>query len=225
MARLVYLDTDIVVLDKAPGEAVTGRHRSQRRLLAEWRDICGSPALQPAHRIDQPVAGLVLLARHSEAFTAIQQQFADNSAERIYLAVVSAPPDPAAGTLRDGISVEQQRNVSTIDPAGKSAELSYETIGSTDHHSVVRVRLKTGRHHQIRVQLAARGWHVVGDTKYGARRPLRDGGIALLAAELSFDHPSRPGRLRLRARPPETALWTAVREVVHRSPSPASGAG
>jgi 23S rRNA pseudouridine1911/1915/1917 synthase len=220
MSRLVYLDSDVLVVDKDAGEAVQGRRPEQKALLVEWRTALGSPRLQPVHRIDQPVPGLLLLARSTEVFTAFQQSLQNGEVAREYLAVVSTPPEPSSGTLEDRISVSGTGNRSTIDPEGKLSVLAYETIGATDHHTVLRIRLRTGRHHQIRVQLAHRGWHVVGDAKYGARRPLRGGGIALLAHTLAFPHPSHPVTITCRAAFPSGRMWEAVAAVVEENEGP-----
>jgi 23S rRNA pseudouridine1911/1915/1917 synthase len=223
MSRLVYLDSDVLVVDKASGEAVQGRRPEQKALLAEWRAAVGSPRMQPVHRIDQPVSGLLLLARSTEVFTTLQHALQNGDVAREYIAVVSTPPDPAAGTLEDRIAVAVRGNRSRIDPAGKLSVLEYETIGSTEHHTVVRIRLRTGRHHQIRVQLAHRGWHVVGDAKYGARRPLKGGGIALLAATLAFPHPTHPVTIACRASFPAGRMWEAVAAVVYAGESGETG--
>lgn len=214
MSRMVYLDSDVLVIDKASGEAVDGRRADQKTLVQYWRNVLGEPRLQPVHRIDQPVAGLVLLARRPEVFSALHEHLQNGRITREYIAVVDTPPEPASGTLTDRIRVDSSGNRSRIEPSGKSSQLTYETIGATRHHTILRVRLNTGRHHQIRVQLAHRGWHVVGDAKYGARRPLRDGGIALLAYALTFPHFQQSVEIPCRARFPETPLWSAVGSVV-----------
>jgi 23S rRNA pseudouridine1911/1915/1917 synthase len=214
MSRLVYLDSEILVIDKASGEAVDGRRAEQKSLVHYWRGFLKEPRLQPVHRIDQPVAGLVLWARRPEVFSLLHDHLQNGRITREYIAVVDTPPDPASGTLSDRILVDNPGNRSRIDPTGKPSQLSYETIGSTRHHTVLRIRLNTGRHHQIRVQLAHRGWHVVGDAKYGARRPLRNGGIALLAHTLRFPHPVQPVDIPCRARFPDTSLWKAVSSTV-----------
>ncbi|MEX2443099.1 MAG: RNA pseudouridine synthase [Alkalispirochaeta sp.] len=214
MSRLVYLDSELLVIDKSSGEAVDGRRAEQKSLVHYWRSFLKEPRLQPVHRIDQPVAGLVLWARRPEIFSLLHDHLQNGRMTREYIAVVDTPPSPESGTLSDRVLVDGTGNRSRIDPTGKLAELTYETIGKTQHHTILRVRLNTGRHHQIRLQLAHRGWHVVGDVKYGARRPLRDGGIALLAYTLTFPHPVQPVDIPCRARFPETPFWHAVSSAV-----------
>ncbi|MFW5693863.1 MAG: RluA family pseudouridine synthase [Alkalispirochaeta sp.] len=214
MSRLVYLDSSVLVIDKSSGEAVAGRRADQKSLAHYWRTFLREPRLQPVHRIDQPVAGLVVWARTAEVFSRLHGHLQDGHMTREYIAVVDTPPSPQSGTLNDRIAVDKSGNRSRIDPAGKQSELTYETIGSTQHHTILLIRLRTGRHHQIRAQLGHRGWHVVGDTKYGARRPLRDGGIALLAYTVKFPHPVHPVEIPCRARFPQTSLWQAVSSAV-----------
>ncbi len=217
MGTLVYMDSDLVVLSKRSGEAVAGRRPEHRALITEWRRRLGEPALQPVHRIDQPVSGLVVLSRNRRAFANLQRALQAGAVRRVYLAVVDGTPDPPSGVLEDRIAIETGRNRSRIDEAGKESRLTYELIGRTDHHAVLKVTLDTGRHHQIRVQLGSRGWHVVGDAKYGARRAMSDRSIALHARYLSFPHPSRPVRVACIAPMPERPLWRAVRELYDSS--------
>ena len=210
MSELVYADSAVVVVQKRAGEAVQGRRQDQKSLLRFWRQVLDAPELQPVHRIDQPVGGLVILARHTKAFNTVQRALTQGAVHRQYVAVLSTAPHPPEGTLEDRIQVEGGKNRSRVDPAGKRAVLHYRTVGHTDHHTVVEVTLDTGRHHQIRAQFGHRGWAVVGDTKYGARRPLKDRGIALLAFRVAFSHPEQPLTVSCQAQFPETSLWQAV---------------
>ncbi len=219
MSKLVYVDRSMVIINKFAGEPVQTEDPTQHTVVQEWREKLGDPELQPAHRIDQPVSGLVVLSRNAGSFTSLQRGFAANTVERLYLAVVSTAPDPPEGALEDFIQQKGTRSV--IGTEGKPASLHYRTIGKTDHHTILLVRLHTGRHHQIRVQLASRGWNVVGDARYGARRPLSDRSIALHAWRLTMDHPAFPGQtMKLYGDVPAGRLWQAVRTVILTLPAP-----
>jgi 23S rRNA pseudouridine1911/1915/1917 synthase len=215
MSQLIYLDSDILTVHKDPGEAVTGRNPAGETVLQEWRRKLEEPALQLIHRIDQPVGGLVLLGRHGDTLAALYESFRNGLVTRSYIAIVTAPPDPQEGVLTDHIETDSRSHTSRIVPeGGKEASLHYRTVGTTTHHTVLEVSLNTGRHHQIRVQLASRGWHILGDTRYGARRPMRDRSIGLFARHLSFPHPRFGITMALTAPVPDSAVWDHVSRII-----------
>lgn len=156
--------------------------------------------LLPVHRLDRPVGGLIAVARTAAAQTALTRQMGDKTICKSYLAVVCGSPDQKAGDLHDFLLKNERLNVSRVVPASqpgaKSARLFYEvlqTLESADGQilSLLKIRLDTGRHHQIRVQMAHAGWPLWGDTKYNPALRLAGGwhAIALLAAGLAFRHP------------------------------------
>lgn len=223
MGTLLYLDSWMAIIAKDAGEAVQSRTDRDATVVARWRRTLGDPSLQAAHRIDQPVSGLVILARNTGAFRDIQESFRTGKVTRHYLAVVTTPPEPREGTLEDALlprgtgSVVVERGT----PGSRVARLHYRTMGSTDHHTILLVTLDTGRHHQIRAQLAHRRWHVAGDARYGARRPMRDRSIALHSWFLSLPHPGPLQQtLTLSADLPDTSLWNAVKEGLHAAEEP-----
>ena len=171
------------------------------------------------HRIDQPASGLVLFARHKKSVQELQRQFEQHSVERTYLAVVDELPNVPEGELRHVLARDGRSNKSYVAEAGapdaKEAVLHWRKIGETDRYQVLEVRLHTGRHHQIRAQLAAVGAPVHGDVKYGARRANSDRSIHLHAYKLSFAHPVSGDIVDLEAAVPEgDALWAnAVAQV------------
>ena len=171
------------------------------------------------HRIDQPASGLVLFARHKHSVEALQRQFAERHVIRRYLAVVDQLPETAPGELRHYLVRDGRSNKSTpVEPDAtdaKEAVLSWRQVGETDRYPILEVMLATGRHHQIRAQLAAVGAPIHGDVKYGARRANDDRSIHLHAWQLGFDHPVSRERVELSAALPDTdAIWKAVAEVV-----------
>ncbi|MDA3947753.1 MAG: RluA family pseudouridine synthase [Spirochaeta sp.] len=224
MSVLIYLDSDLLVVNKRAGEAVETRKRGVETIISHWRSVLEDAELQPVHRIDQPVSGLVVVSRHRDSAAALHRQFHDGEVRREYVAVVTTAPPESSGTIEDRIATDSSRNRSNVDQTGKAAQLHYEVIGATTHHTVLLIRLETGRHHQIRVQLAHRGWHVLGDAKYGARRPLRDKSIALLAWRIRFSHPRTGQEMAFQAEPPEGTMWASVSETLREIVTPREGA-
>lgn len=187
--------------------------RDGATLGGHWRTAIGDPSLQPLHRIDQPVSGVVLFARRAGVQASWQAALEGRAVVRQYIAVVSGEPaqkDELLDTIAPAGGGNRWAVAATGAPGGQEARLAYRLIGRTDHHSVLLVTLQTGRHHQIRVQLAARGLHVVGDAKYGARRALRDRSIALHAWRLTLPHPADGAALRISAPLPQGSVWRAV---------------
>ncbi len=160
--------------------------------------------LLPINRIDRPVSGLVLLAKTKAAAAELNRQFAERTAKKTYLAVVKNLPEAAEGELVHYIKKSSQdKNISKAYPTEqKNAEkgiLYYQHCGSSTTYHLLKVNLLTGRHHQIRAQLAAIGSPVKGDVKYGFRRSNDDRSIHLHAWRLSFDHPATGERLNFTA--------------------------
>lgn len=224
MSTLVFLDSWLVIVAKYAGEAVQTRDKRRKTVVTEVRERFSESKIQPVHRIDQPVSGTVVLARTASAFSFLQAAFASGEVDRRYLAVVDHPPEPVDGTLEDFLLVPDGENragrrsriVESGTPGARSARLTYRTLGFTDHHTILLVELDTGRHHQIRAQLAHRGWHVVGDALYGARRPMRDRSIALHAWYVSVPHPFFRERITCSAPLPDSALWRGVTHALNR---------
>lgn len=209
MSDLLYLDSTMIVVSKQPGQPVHSRSRSIETVVAEWGRKLGSP-VQAVHRIDQPVGGVVVLAPNRAAAAALFGLFKERSVERTYLAVVDGAPPADEGEFIDSIATDAPANRSRVADTGKYSRLRYRFIGRTEHHWVLLVALDTGRHHQIRVQLASRDMHVVGDAKYGARRPMRDRSIALHAWRIAIPSPFTADPIVIAAPLPDTPLWSAV---------------
>lgn len=210
MSELLYIDSAILVIGKYPGEAVESRKSSEKTVVAEWREKIDDDSLQPLHRIDQPVGGIVVLGRGSEVLTDVYRQFREGLVTRTYLAIVVKAPVSPSGTLEHRLSYDEKRNSTYVHDSGKKAVLHYTTRGTTDHHTVLEITLETGRHHQIRAQLAAIGSTILGDAKYGARRPMRDKSIGLHAWKLTLTHPISGLPMRFTAPLPSRSVWNAV---------------
>lgn len=202
---ILYADAALVVCIKPAGAASEGTDAAAMpQLLAAQ---LGCP-VYPVHRLDQPVGGVMVYAKTQKAAAALCAQMAAEQFEKTYLAVLPAPMESAAGTLRDLLFYDRRRGKSFVverPRAGvKEASLSYETLESGAAGCLVRVRLHTGRTHQIRVQFAARKHPLMGDGKYGSRVKCN---VALWSHVLRFCHPADGRELRFSAPPPDAFPW------------------
>ncbi|MDR2632678.1 MAG: RNA pseudouridine synthase [Treponema sp.] len=223
--RILYLSPACVVVNKIPGEAVQGAARGMRDLpQLLWDQLQGSAkgrGFLPAavNRLDVPVSGCCLFARTPSALSFLNARFAQGSGEKRYWGIIEKPDPgvavPEAGELVHWIKTDVKRNKSIAynEPGleRKQAVLRYRISGSGEHYLFMEIDLITGRHHQIRAQLARLGLHIKGDLKYGARRSEKGGGIRLHAYALGFPNPAEKGALlRLTALPPiQDRLWDA----------------
>ena len=240
-SRILYCDIDCVVVNKVPGEAVEGAGKGMVDLPRLLAGELSNPDREPAwalpaenalamptavHRLDVPVSGCAVFARTSGALAFLSAAFANQAVEKKYWAIVELPESalPAAENkkteLVHWIQFDSKRNKSIAcnepGPGRKKAVLRYRQAGKGENYLFLEVELVTGRHHQIRAQLAQLGLHVKGDLKYGARRSERNGGIRLHARSLSFPNPTENGsRITVLADPPlSDNLWQAFQLTV-----------
>ncbi|MDR3115164.1 MAG: RNA pseudouridine synthase [Treponema sp.] len=222
-ARILYLNKAWVVINKIPGEAVQGAQQGMRdlpRILREQlQGTSKSRRFLPTavNRLDVPVSGCCLFARTPQALSFFNAQFAQGTCEKQYWGIIEKPSPgmglPETGELVHWIKTDIKRNKSIAydeqGPERKQGVLRYRIIGYGDHYLFMAISLITGRHHQIRAQLARLGLHIKGDLKYGARRSEKRGGIRLHAYALGFPNPSETGAmLRCTAPPPfKDQLW------------------
>jgi 23S rRNA pseudouridine1911/1915/1917 synthase len=211
----LYEDNHCLAVLKPAGMLTAGDRTGDVSLLELARQYIkqkynkpGNVYLGLVHRLDRPVSGVVLFARTSKAAARLSEQFRTGGIRKIYQAWVEGTPAEPAGTLTDRLVKDRQHNVVRTVPAdasdGRHAVLEYHTLKRTGAATLLEVRPYTGRPHQIRAQLAARGLPIVGDVKYGAR-PARTGHVMLHAAELTIDHPVRHAPVTVRA--PVPADW------------------
>ena len=218
MLSILYKDHQLIALNKAPGIATQPDKTGDIALLALVEAYCRQP-LHPVHRLDRPVSGIVLFAKTKSAMAALTEQFRSRTVEKTYLAVVQQLPPEPEGTLVHFVKKNEAKNLAAVTaeerPGTERAELRYRLSGSSDRYHLLEIELITGRHHQIRAQLAAIGCPIKGDVKYGFRRSNRDRSIHLHAWKLAFDHPVSGERIHLEAPVPEgDAVWEALASVL-----------
>lgn len=222
---ILYEDNHLLVVNKHSGDLVqpdpSGESALEDQIKAflKVRDAKpGAVFLGVAHRIDRPVSGAVLFAKSSKALTRLNEMLREGRIRKIYWALTEQTPSPEEGALRHFIVRDARNNRSRAydmpKPEGKEARLRYRTLGRGTHYTLVEVELQTGRHHQIRAQLAKIGCPIRGDLKYGARRSNPDGGISLHSRSVAFEHPVRREQLVVTAPVPAgDNLWRYFEEL------------
>ena len=205
--KILYCDDRIVVCVKPAGVLSTDVPGGLPELV---RRELGDPAatVKTVHRLDQTVSGLMVLARTARAASDLGAQIQSGTFQKEYMAVVHGCP-PERGTLRDLLHRDKVRRMTfvTKETGNESQEavLDYRVIGRAEHLSLVRIRLHTGRTHQIRVQFSSRGWYLVGDKKYST---LEDPcGIALWSCGIQLNHPRTGERMEFFLEPPHDYPW------------------
>jgi pseudouridylate synthase len=216
--EIVYEDNHLIIVYKHSGEIVQGDKTGDVPLsedvkcyLKEKYQKPGNVFLGVVHRLDRPVAGLVVFAKTSKALTRLNKMFRDGEVHKTYWAITKNLPPQPEGTLTHWLVRNEKQNKSyAYDhevPHSKKAILKYRLIGQSDHYCLLEVNLMTGRHHQIRCQLAHMGCPIKGDLKYGAQRSNPDGSICLLAHHVEFVHPVSKQLISLDSPLPEDKLW------------------
>ncbi len=219
--KVVYEDNHLIIIYKESGEIVQGDKTGDRPLsdmvkqyLKEKYNKPGEVFLGVVHRLDRPVAGLVVFARTSKALARLNKMFAEGEVHKTYWAITKNTPREPEGTLTHWLVRNEQQNKSYAHdhevPRSKKAVLHYKVIGHTDNYCLIEVQLMTGRHHQIRCQLAAMGCPIKGDLKYGAQRSNPDGSISLLSHRVEFVHPVSKVLICEESPLPHDPLWEAI---------------
>ena len=238
--RVVYEDNHIIIVAKESGEIVQGDKTGDEPLsetvkqyLKEKYQKPGAVFLGVVHRLDRPVAGLVVFARTSKALSRLNKMFAEGEVHKTYWAIVERGERSEnrgerreergeridnggeriedCGELTHWLVRNEQQNKSYAYvrevPRSKKAVLRYRVISQGDRYALLEVQLLTGRHHQIRCQLAKAGMPIRGDLKYGARRSNPDGSISLLSRRVEFVHPVSKENISVEAPLPADPLW------------------
>ena len=216
--EVLYEDNHIIIVSKTTGEIVQGDKTGDKPLSETVKQYIKEAYAKPGdvflgvvHRLDRPVFGLVLFARTSKALSRLNAMFANGEVKKKYWAIVKDAPAESEGTLTHWLVRNEKQNKSyAYDhevPRSKKAILDYKVIGKSDNYYLLEVDLKTGRHHQIRCQLAKIGCPIKGDLKYGAKRSNPDGSISLLSRSMQFIHPVSKKEIVVEAPLPDDNLW------------------
>ena len=215
---VVYEDNHIVVVNKTSSEIVQGDKTGDtplsemvKQYLKEKYNKPGNVFIGVPHRLDRPVSGLVVFAKTSKALPRLNEMFRNGEVKKTYWAIVKECPKETEGELVHYLVRNEKQNKSyAYDKEvknSKKAVLHYKLIGHSQNYYLLEVDLKTGRHHQIRCQLAKMGCPIKGDLKYGSPRSNQDGSICLHARTVQFVHPVSKEMIRLTAPVPEGNLW------------------
>ena len=227
LPQILYEDNHVLVAVKKPGMLAQSDGSQTPDMLTLLKEDLRQRYQKPGrvflglvHRLDQPVGGVMVFARTSKAAGRLSAQIREHRFEKYYLAVVHGCPEPLRGQMTDYLEKDPKSNIVRVVPAsqGKKAWLSYARIeADTTGLSLLAIRLGTGRPHQIRVQLASRGWPIVGDRRYGTGDADLSGGKlsdpALFACALGFYHPTLAEQLFFNAAPPDEPPWNRFHPV------------
>lgn len=223
--KIIYEDNHIIVVFKEAGEIVQGDKTGDEPLSEKVKQYIkekyhkpGNVFLGVVHRLDRPVAGLVVFARTSKALSRLNDMFRNGEVHKTYWAITKEEPKESESLLENWLVRNEKQNKSyAYDhevPNSKLAKLTYKVIGKSENYTLLEVHLITGRHHQIRCQLAHIGCPIRGDLKYGAKRSNPDGSISLLAHHIEFVHPVSKQTLSFDSPLPDEPLWQAMGAVV-----------
>ncbi|MGE4290369.1 MAG: RluA family pseudouridine synthase [Salinivirgaceae bacterium] len=217
--KVLFEDNHIIAINKSVSDIVQGDKTGDEPLSEKVKSYLkvkyqkpGNVFVGVTHRLDRPTSGVVLFARTSKALTRLNAMFQEKTQiQKTYWAIVKNRPEQDSGRLVHFLLRDTQKNKSTVvkKPVkdAKEAILEYELMAQSDNFYLLQINLLTGRHHQIRAQLAAIGCPIKGDLKYGFSRSNPDGGISLHARSIEFAHPVSKAQIKIVAPVPDDKLW------------------
>lgn len=209
--ELLYLDRDIVVCIKPARVLSTDEPGGLPDMI---REALGDPKadIRTVHRLDRVVSGVMVLARNAKAASELSRQVREDVFEKEYLAVVHGKPEAKEGTLRDLLYRDKARKMTMVAPEPakgvQEALLDYRVLNTAESMSRIRIRLRTGRTHQIRVQFSSRGMPLLGERKYSTLEDPCE--IALWSHRIGFTHPATGNYMTFSQEPPMVYPWTEV---------------
>jgi 23S rRNA pseudouridine1911/1915/1917 synthase len=223
--NILFEDNHIIIINKLPSQIVQGDKTGDRPLSDLVKDYLkikfnkpGEVFLGVVHRLDRPVSGAVIFARTSKSLTRLNEMIKNRQVEKTYWAVVKEKPPKDSNTLINYLRRDEARNKSFIvsekTKNAQKASLSYSVLGASDNYYLLEVDLQTGRHHQIRAQLAGMGCPIKGDLKYGYPRSNADGSIHLHARKLNFIHPVTLKPISIVAKTPVDPVWNYFEQIL-----------
>ncbi len=218
--QVLYEDNHIIIINKRSGDIVQGDKTGDQPLsevvkeyIADKYNKPGAVFLGVVHRLDRPTSGIIVFARTSKALPRLNKLFAEKTAKKTYWAIVEQMPSKPEDRLTHWLKRNPKQNKSYAHihevTESKKAILDYRVFKKLNRYIALTIDLHTGRHHQIRAQLAAIGCIIKGDLKYGAKRSNKNGGIHLHARQLTFIHPVKKEELSIVAPLPDDPIWEA----------------
>jgi len=225
MAEILYEDNHIIAVYKRSSYLAQGDKTGDvsldtevKKYLAEKYKKPGEVFLGVVHRLDRPVSGVLLYARTSKALERLNEMFRDKQVKKTYLAIVKERPPEDEATITHFLKKNEAQNKSyvfdTEVKGSKSASLTYRLKGRSERFYMLEIELHTGRHHQIRAQLAKIGCPIKGDLKYGFQRSNEDGSISLFARKVEFIHPVKKEPVTIIGHFPEGDIWSVFMDSV-----------
>ncbi len=225
--RILYEDNHLIVVNKLPSEIVQGDKTGDLPLSEEVKEYIRKKYNKPGnvftgviHRLDRPVSGVVVFAKTGKALSRMNELIKNREIKKTYWAIVKNKPREKEATLTHFLLRNEKKNKSFVSNKkqenSKEAILTYRLMASSKDYHLLEVDLQTGRHHQIRAQLAAIGCPIKGDLKYGYSRSNKDASISLHARSVSFVHPVKKELLKIEANPPDDVLWKYFNEGMNK---------
>jgi 23S rRNA pseudouridine1911/1915/1917 synthase len=226
MLDILYEDNHIIAVNKKPSDIVQGDKTGDEPLSEKIKQYLktkynkpGDVYLATIHRIDRPVSGVLLFGRTGKAADRLSRLFREREVKKTYWAVVKNKPPAGSGNLIHYLQKNEKQNKSYPFNSEKKgalrSELEYKLLGASDNYYLLEVKPLTGRHHQIRAQLAAIGCPVKGDIKYGFDRTNKDASIHLHAYKIEFVHPVKKEKVIITAQPPDDPTWNYFKNIYY----------
>ncbi len=218
MLDILFEDNHLIIVNKIPGDLSQGDITRDQTLgdkvksyLKKKYNKKGNVYLGIAHRLDRPTSGVIVFTKTSKALSRINELFKKNDIKKTYWAIVNSMKEKNSDKLVNHLIKNKKQNKSYVtnssNKESKKAILNYKKILDLEKYSLLSVKLETGRHHQIRTQLANIGYPIKGDLKYGYPRSNKDGSILLHSRKISFIHPINKKNIKITANPPKNNIW------------------